>query len=92
MASKSQQRERMQAAEETGSDPWILAAAGSVLLSWYFFFLRGDREMGQFVGLWPPTFLAFASYFRQTRMHDVMQRSMGAGGMMDRVERMMQGK
>ena len=82
----------MKAAEQTGSNPWILASAGSVVLSWFMFFVARDREMGLFVGLWAPTFLAFASYFRQTRMHDTINRAMGGGGMMERVEKMVQGR
>lgn len=80
----------MQAAEQTGTDPWIVAAAFSVVVSWYLFFVTENREMGLFVGLWPPTFLAFGGYFRQTRMHDLMNRAMGNNGVIERVERMMQ--
>ncbi len=66
-------------AGETAMDPAVTAAALSVALSWYFFFLRGDRHRGLFVGLWPPTILAFASYFKQTRMSDRVA-SLGQGG------------
>lgn len=82
----------MAAAEETGTDPWILASAASVVLSLFMFFVARDREMGIFVGLWPPTFLAFASYFQQTRMHDMMERAMGGSGMIERVEKIVQGR
>lgn len=92
MSSERQQRQAMRAAEQTGSDPWILASAASVALSWIMFFVVRDREMGLFVGLWPPTFLAFASYFRQTRMHDTMNRAMGQEGIMGRIEQMVQGR
>ncbi|ADD07122.1 uncharacterized protein Nmag_3572 [Natrialba magadii ATCC 43099] len=74
MASKQQLTEREvsgQAAGEVGEQamgPAVLAAAASVGLAWYYFFLRGDRERGLFVGLWPPTILAFASYFNQRKM------------------------
>lgn len=77
------------AASETGTDPAVLAAAGSVLLSWYYFFVQGDRERGIFVGLWPPTILAFASYFAQTRIHDRVEEAMGqSGGVRESVQRM----
>lgn len=79
MAQQSQQQQKqqgMQAAEEAGTDPWLMAAAASVSLSLYYFFVKDDREMGQFVGLWPPTFLAFASYFRQTDARDKAKQSM----------------
>ncbi|ELY53878.1 hypothetical protein [Natronococcus jeotgali] len=48
--------------------PALMASLASVGLSWYYFFVRGDRERGLFVGLWPPTILAFASYFNQRKM------------------------
>ncbi len=60
-----------QAAEEVGEQamgPAFLASAASVGLAWYYFFLRGNKERGLFVGLWPPTILAFASYFNQRKM------------------------
>ncbi|WP_306058057.1 hypothetical protein [Natronococcus wangiae] len=74
MESRQQMTEREvsgQAAEEVGEQamgPAFMAAAASVGLSWYYFFVRGDRERGIFVGLWPPTILAFASYFNQRKM------------------------
>jgi len=48
--------------------PAALASAASVGLSLYYFFIRGERQLGTFVGLWPPTILAFASYFNQRKM------------------------
>ncbi len=74
MASRQQITEREvsgQPAEEVGEQamgPAFLASAASVGLAWYYFFLRGERERGLFVGLWPPTILAFASYFNQRKM------------------------
>ncbi|RQG89822.1 hypothetical protein EA462_07330 [Natrarchaeobius halalkaliphilus] len=74
MATKQQMTERdvpTERAEELGQQamgPAFLASAASVGLSWYYFFLRGDRERGLFIGLWPPTILAFASYFNQRKM------------------------
>lgn len=93
MASRVQQQEAMRAAEETGMDPAVMASAASVALSWYFFFVRGDKLSGLFVGLWPPTFLAFASYFEQTRMSDRLKRATGGGGgggVVQSLERVMQ--
>ncbi|EFW92759.1 hypothetical protein ZOD2009_07814 [Haladaptatus paucihalophilus DX253] len=63
----------MGAAQESTSDIAILASAASVLLSWHQFFVRGNRERGLFIGLWPPTILAFASYFNQKRMEQRME-------------------
>ncbi|WP_368410726.1 hypothetical protein [Haladaptatus salinisoli] len=60
----------MGAAQKSTTDLAILASAASVLLSWHQFFLRGNRQRGLFIGLWPPTILAFASYFNQKRMEE----------------------
>ncbi|MFC6826647.1 hypothetical protein [Halopelagius fulvigenes] len=54
--------------EETpmsAGDPVATLAVGSVLLSWYQFYVKGDKESGIFVGLWAPTLLAAASYVQQ---------------------------
>ena len=48
----------------TGRDPVIMAAAGSVLLAWYQYYVRGNKEHGLFIGLWPPTLLAFSNAVR----------------------------
>jgi hypothetical protein len=44
--------------------PAALASLGSVGLALYFYYVRGDKQRGQFVGLWPSTILALASYLR----------------------------
>ncbi|MFB6140379.1 MAG: hypothetical protein ABEJ26_08095 [Halosimplex sp.] len=92
MESQQQERDAMRAAENTGTDPAIVLAAGSVLLSWYFFYVRGEKEQGIFVGLWPPTILAFASYFEQTKMSDMIERATGRDTLVGRVERMVQSR
>lgn len=46
-------------------DPVVAAAMGSVLYSWYQFYIKGDTDTGLFVGLWAPTLLAAASYVQQ---------------------------
>ena len=61
------QREKEKAKEvgmRTGRDPVIMAALGSVLLAWYQFYIRGNKEHGLFIGLWPPTLLAFSNAIR----------------------------
>ncbi|THE65000.1 hypothetical protein D8Y22_10355 [Salinadaptatus halalkaliphilus] len=79
MASKQQMTEREMSGEtaedigEQAMGPAFLASAASVGLSWYYFFVRGDRERGLFVGLWPPTILAFASYFNQRKMRQQLE-------------------
>lgn len=47
-----------------GLSPAVLASAGSVALALYFYYVRGDEQRGQFVGFWPVTILAMASYFK----------------------------
>ncbi|MFP8891600.1 hypothetical protein ACLI4U_17790 [Natrialbaceae archaeon A-CW2] len=72
MASKQRFAETTTRPEMTDSTdalgPAAIASIASVGLSWYYFFVRGDRQRGLFVGLWPPTILAFASYFNQRGM------------------------
>jgi hypothetical protein len=61
------QREKEKAKEvgrRTGRDPIVMAAAASVLLAWYQYYIRGNKEHGLFIGLWPPTMLAFSNAVR----------------------------
>jgi hypothetical protein len=44
--------------------PAVIASLGSVALALYFYYVRGDKQRGQFVGFWPVTILALASYFK----------------------------
>ncbi|EMA30921.1 hypothetical protein [Halobiforma nitratireducens] len=79
MASRQQIPERdvtEQAAEEVSEEamgPAAIASAASVGLSLYYFFIRGERQLGAFIGLWPPTILAFASYFNQRKILNKLQ-------------------
>ena len=74
MTSKQQMADREmpgEKAEEVGEQaigPAAIASAASVGLSLYYYFIRGDHQRGIFVGLWPPTILAFSSYFNQRKM------------------------
>jgi hypothetical protein len=54
----------MDAVDTDGIGTAVLAAVGSVVLALYFYYVRGDKQRGQFVGLWPATILALASYFK----------------------------
>lgn len=47
-----------------GAEPVVLASLGSVALALYFYYVRGDKQRGQFVGFWPVTILALASYLK----------------------------
>jgi hypothetical protein len=85
--------EAMDAASSASTDPAVLAAGGSVLLSLYLFYVRGSKEQGIFVGLWAPTIFAFTSYFKQTRMASRLEMATGtAEGMRGTVERIIGGQ
>ena len=43
-----------------GTAGW--AAIASVALALYYYYVRGDKQRGQFVGLWPATILGLATY------------------------------
>ena len=92
MSTESQQkmgdRSTMEAAEESTTDLAIVASAASVALSWYQFFGRDNKMQGMFIGLWPPTILAFASYFNQKRMEQKM-RSLGPSRIRESIEQML---
>ena len=38
------------------------AAIASVGLALYYYYVRGDKQRGQFIGLWPATILGLATY------------------------------
>lgn len=83
---------------ETGSDPLVVAAAASVVLSWYQYYVRGNREAGLFVGLWAPTLLSFASYYRQRQMLSQQNwvvrqlEKLSPSGIRESVEKMVRGE
>jgi hypothetical protein len=56
--------------ESSGLGPAALASIGSVALALYYYYIKGDEQRGQFVGLWPATILAMASYLKLARMED----------------------
>lgn len=53
--------------------PAAFASIGSVLLALYFYYVRGDKQRGQFVGLWPATILAFAAYLQLDSIEDLVE-------------------
>ena len=62
---EQQEKERAkEVGRRTGRDPIVVAAAASVLLAWYQYYVRGNKEHGLFIGLWPPTMLAFSNAVR----------------------------
>ena len=54
--------------ESSGLGPAALSAIGSVALALYYYYVKGDEQRGQFIGLWPATILAMASYLKISRM------------------------
>lgn len=85
---KMMEQPEQKAAGESTQDPIVLTALASVGLSWYQFFIKGNRTQGIFIGLWPPTLLAFASYFNQKRM----EKRMNPTNMMSSVRKMIGSK
>ncbi len=55
-----------------GLSPAVLASVGSVALALYFYYVRGDKQRGQFVGFWPVTILALASYFKLEEIKEAL--------------------
>jgi len=55
-----------------GLTPAVLASVGSVALALYFYYVRGDKQRGQFVGFWPVTILALASYFKLEEVRQML--------------------
>jgi hypothetical protein len=70
MVEQKEKEEVKELGRRTGRDPIVLAAASSVLLAWYQFYVRGNKEHGLFIGLWPPTMLAFSNAIR---INDISQ-------------------
>lgn len=85
---ESQQSTMRQTGELTVT---AIAAGVSVLLSWYQFFVRGNRQLGIFVGLWPPTILAFANHAKLQGL-DRRLSSSGVERIRDSLERMVQNR
>ena len=54
--------------EASGFGPAVLASIGSVALALYYYYVRGEEQRGQFVGLWPATILGMASYLKLAKI------------------------
>ena len=54
--------------DESGLGPAGLASIGSVGLALYYYYVKGDKQRGQFVGLWPATILGLAIYMKLGRI------------------------
>jgi hypothetical protein len=57
-------------------DPVTVAAALSVVYSWYLFYLKADKRAGLFVGLWAPTLLGAAAYFQQKELYAKLENGL----------------
>jgi hypothetical protein len=53
--------------------PTVLASMASVGLALYFYYVRGDKQRGQFVGFWPVTILAFASFLKLEEIKQLLE-------------------
>ena len=53
--------------------PAALASVASVALALYFYYVRGDKQRGQFIGLWPATILGLAAYLKLGEIKRLLQ-------------------
>jgi len=75
--------------EARGADLALIASAASVLLAWHQFYLKGNKTRGLFIGLWPPTILAFSSYLNQRAILDKLDQSLlSSTGSLESLRRM----
>lgn len=78
------QQEESRATEEAErmplsmGDPVVAAAVGSVMYSWYNFYIKDDTETAMFVGLWAPTLLSAASFIQQKDVVRKFKRGLSA--------------
>ena len=82
---KSESREEVERMVEKTpmslGDPVATLAAGSVLYSWFNFYVRGNKQRGIFIGLWAPTLLAFSN---AVRINDISRKvEKGTGNLYD---------
>jgi hypothetical protein len=59
----------------TGSTTHIasVAAGASIAYALYLFFLKGQRQLGIFVGLWAPTILGLANHMEHTELPEEIE-------------------
>lgn len=61
--------------EEGALGPATLAAVGSVALALYYYYVRGEKQRGQFVGLWPATILGLAIHLKLVEIKRLLQQT-----------------
>lgn len=76
--------EAVKRAEDMPSSMYFGAVIGSIVLS-AILFMTGRRNLGIFVGLWPPTILNMALFAKQLRPSQDVER--GMGNMQERMQR-----
>lgn len=79
------EKSTIEAAMQPSTNLIMLAAEAAVLLSLVEFFVRGNKFRGLLVAIWPPTILAFASYFNQKQMEERMGPFNWLGAALNRV-------
>jgi hypothetical protein len=52
--------------------PIVMAAIGSITLALYYY-VRGEKQRGQFVGLWPATIIGLATYIKLDEIKQLLQ-------------------
>lgn len=52
--------------------PTAIASMASIGLALYFYYVQGDKQRGQFVGFWPVTILAFASFLKLEEIKELL--------------------
>ena len=61
--------------DEGGLGPAVLASLGSVALALYYYYIRGEKQRGQFIGLWPATILGLAIYLKLDDIARLLEQS-----------------
>lgn len=61
--------------DETGLGPAAMAAIGSVALALYYYYVKDEKQRGQFVGLWPSTILGLAVYLKLEQVKQLLQQT-----------------
>jgi hypothetical protein len=61
--------------DESGLGPGAMAAVGSVALALYYYYVKDEKQRGQFVGLWPSTILGLAVYLKLEQIKQMLEDS-----------------
>jgi hypothetical protein len=61
--------------DEGGLGPAVLSSVGSVALALYYYYVRGEKQRGQFIGLWPATILGLAIYLKLDSIKRLLEQT-----------------